>query len=492
MTTPKLNVASKFTAFTKGQAYVVGITSKGDKPALANSPVDLTSIQNLDLAALGVSSKAESTMRVAAPNGAVFLLIGFGSSTPSRDDLRSLAGAASRELKESKEIVFGFATDDKDDVTAIFEGALLGLYQFGNYKGHNKLTVAQVGKVTAITAAKPSKAALERASVLAETIAATKDLVNAPANDIYPQSLAAAIQKAAKGNGVTVEIWDEKRLAADGFGGILAVGKGSSRPPRLVRVEYKPKNSKAHVALVGKGITFDSGGLSIKPSASMVGMKYDMTGAATVAQTVLAIAKLQLPVRVTAWMCIAENLVSGTSTRPSDIIKIRNGKTVEVINTDAEGRVVLADGLSIASETKPDLIVDVATLTGAASVALGNRHTGLMGNSDVAIERVQKAAKEAGELVWHMPLPSYLMSELKSDFADIANAKFGANGGMLLGGLFLNEFIGKKAKSDEPIDWAHLDIAPTGNNSGSAYGYTSKGATGVMIRTLVALAESYC
>jgi leucyl aminopeptidase len=222
----------------------------------------------------------------------------------------------------------------------------------------------------------------------------------------------------------------------------------------------------------------------------MVGMKYDMTGAATVGQAALVIARLGLPVRVTAWMCIAENLVSGTSTRPSDVIKIRNGKTVEVINTDAEGRLVLADGLSIASESKPDLIVDVATLTGAASVALGNRYTGLMGHGK-GVETLKAAAETAGELVWHMPLPSDLRVSLKSEIADIANAKFGANGGMLLGGLFLQEFIGKKAKGDEQIDWAHLDIAPTANNDLTPWGYTGKGATGVMLRTLVALAESY-
>jgi leucyl aminopeptidase len=303
---------------------------------------------------------------------------------------------------------------------------------------------------------KPTAAALERIELIVAGVAATQDLVNAPANDIYPQSLAAAMQKAARGTGATVEIWDEKRLATDGFGGILGVGKGSSRPPRLVRIEYKPKNAKAHLAFVGKGITFDSGGLSIKPAASMVGMKYDMTGAATVGQAALVIARLGLPVRVTAWLCIAENLVSGTSTRPSDVLKIRNGKTVEVINTDAEGRLVLAYGLSIASEGKPDLIVDVATLTGAASIALGNRYTGLMGHG-IGVPTLQAAASAAGELVWHMPLPADLRVSLKSEIADIANAKFGANGGMLLGGIFLQEFVGKKAKGDEQIEHENDD-----------------------------------
>lgn len=490
MTTPKMNVSPKFSSFANATAYVVGVVAKADKPVLDTSTVDLSPIAQLDLAALGVKASAESTHRVAAPNGAIYLLVGMGTSAQATDSLRALAGSAARALSDAKEIVFGFETSDKSQVEAILEGALLGRYQFGTYRGLNKLPKNQNAKLTVISAHKPTPAALNRLAVVTEAVSATQDLVNAPANDIYPQSLAAAIQKAAKGTGATVEIWDEKRLAADGFGGILGVGKGSSRPPRLVRIEYKPKNAKGHIAFVGKGITFDSGGLSIKPAASMVGMKYDMTGAATVGQAALAIARLGLPVRVTSWMCIAENLVSGTSTRPSDVIKIRNGKTVEVINTDAEGRLVLADGLSIASEGKPDLIVDVATLTGAASVALGNRYTGLMGHG-AGVEKLKAAAEAAGELVWHMPLPSDLRVALNSDIADIANAKFGANGGMLLGGLFLQEFVGKKAKGDEPIDWAHLDIAPSANNDLAPWGFTGKGATGVMLRTLVALAESF-
>ncbi len=490
MTSPKLNIVSKFSSFTKGAAYVVGVTTKGDKPVLADSPIELSGIAQLDLASLGVKSAAEFTARVSAPNGAIYLLVGLGNKPLSAVTLRALGGVAARSLADVKEIVFGLPTEDKTQTEALLEGALLGRYQFGAYRGLNKLSVNQNAKLTVVSAFKPTTAALARIEIIAASVFATQDLVNTPANDIYPQSLASAIQKAAKGAGVTVEIWDEKRLAADGFGGILGVGQGSSRPPRLVRVEYKPKNSKAHIALVGKGITFDTGGLSIKPAASMVGMKYDMTGAATVGQAVIAIAKLQLPVRVTAWMCIAENMVSGTSTRPTDVIKIRNGKTVEVVNTDAEGRLVLADGLSIASESKPDLIVDVATLTGAASIALGNRYTGLMGHG-TGVEKLQAAAESAGELVWHMPLPSDLRVSLNSDIADIANAKFGANGGMLLGGLFLQEFIGKKAKGDELIDWAHLDIAPSANNDLAPWGYTGKGATGVMLRTLVALAESY-
>jgi leucyl aminopeptidase len=490
MTTPKLTVVQKCPAFAKGTAFVVGVTTKSSKLVLASSLVETSAIEQLDLAALGAKASAESSIRVPGPNGSIYLLVGLGSAT-GPDALRNIAGASARVLSDVKDIVYGLPANDKDEVEAVFEGALLARYEFSQYKAHSKGAGNQTQKITVVASHKPSPAALGRIDILVSAVAATKDLVNTPARDIYPQSLAAAIQKAAKGTGATVEIWDEKRLATERCGGILAVGQGSSRPPRLVRVEYKPRNAKAHIAFVGKGITFDSGGLSIKPAASMVGMKYDMTGAATVGQAVLAIAQLKLPVRVTAYMCVAENLVSATSTRPSDVITIRNGKTVEVINTDAEGRLVLADGLSLASETHPDLIVDVATLTGAASIALGNRLTGLMGNGD-AIERVKTAATTVGESVWHMPLPADLRPSLNSEIADIANAKFGANGGMLLGGLFLQEFVGKKAKKDEPIEWAHLDIAPSANNGDAPYGFTGKGATGVMLRTLVALAESYC
>lgn len=489
MTTPKMTVVSKYTSFLKGAAYVIGVTKKSGKLTLAQSPVDTAALEMLDLAALGVSAAFESTVRLPAPNGAIFLLVGIGEKALMAQNYRELGGAVAQASFDVKEVVFALPTFSKSDVEALFEGAALSHYSFDSYLESSKAKKFQTTTWQVISEHKPSAAALNRVRVLADAVNATRNLVNTPANDIYPQSLAAAVQKAARGTGVTVEIWDEKRLAADGFGGILAVGKGSARPPRLVRVDYKPKGAKAHLALVGKGITFDTGGLSLKPAASMVGMKYDMTGAATVAHAVLAIAELGLPIRATAWMCIAENMVSGTSTRPTDVIKIRNGKTVEVVNTDAEGRLVLADGLSAASETAPTMIVDVATLTGAASVALGDRHTGLMG-TDGAVSAVQSAADVTGELFWHMPLPDYLMTSLKSDIADIANAKFGGSGGMLLGGLFLKEFIGTTGKNGDLIPWAHLDIAPTANNGGAAYGHMPKGATGVALRTLVALAES--
>jgi leucyl aminopeptidase len=325
---------------------------------------------------------------------------------------------------------------------------------------------------------------LKQIEAVTEAVNQTKDLVNLPPNEIYPASFVKQVTAAIKNLPVKVTVWDETALTKDGFGGILAVGMGSSRPPRLVKIVYQPKGAKKHLALVGKGITFDTGGLSLKPAESMVGMKYDMTGAATCFQSGLAIAKLGLPIKVTGWLCLAENMPSGNAQRPDDVIRIRNGKTVEVLNTDAEGRLVLADGLSAASEEKPDLIVDVATLTGAATVALGNRYAGLMGESS-AVSNLEAAAKIAGELLWPMPLPEELRTILNSDVADIANVKIGNRaGGMLVGGQFLREFVPLE------IPWAHLDIAGPAANGGSAYGYTPKGATGTMVRTLVMAAKS--
>jgi leucyl aminopeptidase len=255
-------------------------------------------------------------------------------------------------------------------------------------------------------------------------------------------------------------------------------------------MEYRPKVAKKHLALVGKGITFDTGGLSLKPAASMLGMNFDMTGAASVAAATIAIAKLQLPIKVTTWLCIAENMPSGTAQRPNDVIKARNGMTIEVLNTDAEGRLVLADGLSLATEAKPDFIIDIATLTGAVEIALGKRYAGLMGDQE-AVDAVKAAAEASGELVWQLPLDKSLRSLLDSDIADIANVKMGNTaGGTIIGGLFLQEFIGNRAKGEtDKIKWAHLDIAATAHNAGSAYGVIPKGATGSHVRTLVALAK---
>lgn len=488
MTNIKLSVSSKIPAFKSGQALVLGVTSNSKGLALLPGKFDASSLNGLDLAALGVSSKIESLTRIPGPDGLILALLGTGVDELDEDSLRELGAAAARKLAGFKEIIFDLPNDDARDAVSILEGALLGSYSYKSVfdEGSKK---SKLSSIVAISDHVVNRAQIERSRVLANAVERVRDLVNTPPNLLYPQSFAAIASEEAKDFDVTLTVLDEKALKAGKFGGILAVGQGSSRGPRLVKIEYSPKKAIKHLALVGKGITFDTGGISIKPAASMVGMKYDMTGAATVYQAILAIAALKMPVKVTSFLCLAENMPSGTAIRPNDVIKIRNGKTVEVLNTDAEGRLVLADGLSAASELEPDLIVDVATLTGAARVALGDRYSALMGTSD-AVSTLEAAAFDSGELVWHMPLPVELLARLETDVADIANAKIGSTaGGMLLAGVFLKEFVGTGKAGAKPQAWAHLDIAGTANNEAAAYGYTPKGATGVMLRTLVSVAE---
>ncbi|MEN9956519.1 MAG: hypothetical protein RIR46_127 [Actinomycetota bacterium] len=486
MTNIKLSVSSKIPASKAGTVFVLGLTGQKEKLSLLPHKVNTTALEGLDLSALGATSKLESLVRVPGENGAVFALIGVGQEELDEDSLRELGAAAVRKLDGFKEIVFDLPTSDARDAVCTLEGALLGGYKYVSKPstGKSKLT-----SIVVVSDQKVSKDAIVRSQILATSVDRVRDLVNTPPNMLYPQSFAAIVSEEAKNFDVSVTVLDEKALKAGKYGGILAVGQGSSRPPRLVKIEYSPKKAKQHLALVGKGITFDTGGISIKPAASMVGMKYDMTGAATVYQAILAIAALKLPVKVTSYLCLAENMPSGTATRPNDVIQIRNGKTVEVLNTDAEGRLVLADGLSAASELNPDLIVDVATLTGAARVALGDRYSALMGTAD-AVSAVEAAAFDSGELVWHMPLPAEMRARLDTDVADIANAKIGSTaGGMLLAGVFLREFVGSGKAGAQTQAWAHLDIAGTANNDSAAYGYTPKGATGVAVRTLVSVAE---
>jgi leucyl aminopeptidase len=282
-----------------------------------------------------------------------------------------------------------------------------------------------------------------------------------------------------------VEVLDEKELEEAGYGGIVAVGQGSIRPPRLVRLAYGHPEAAKTIALVGKGITFDSGGLSLKPSAAMDWMKADMGGAASIFGALLAIARLGLKVNVIGYLCLAENMPSGSAQRPSDVFTSFSGKTVEVLDTDAEGRLVLIDGIARAGQDNPDLIVDVATLTGAQIVALGWRTAGVMANDDDLRAEIVEIAGEQGEAVWAMPLPDELRKGLDSPVADIANLHPERFGGMLTAGIFLREFV------PDGVRWAHIDMAGPAFNKGEAHGYTPKGGTGAITRTLVGLAERY-
>ena len=484
MTKLKITLTQTSPATSRLTATVIGVQSSAKDLKLSKSNLDSKLTAAINLESLGVSSEVGSIKKLSGPSSSVIAVVGLGI-TLEIDSIRQAMGAAARELGNFEHVVIDIPLTTKEQVLAAIEGFQLGNYEYLTYKP--KATKKVLSKLTLLTSLKPSASELAQLEVVAAAVHRTRDMVNAPANDLYPEVMVAAAKKLVKGLPVKIKVWEEKDLLADGLGGIHAVGKGSNRPPRLVKLEYKPTGAKTSIALVGKGITFDTGGLSLKPAESMVGMKYDMTGAASCLQALIAIAELGLPIKATAWLCLAENMPSGGATRPNDVIKIRNGKTVEVLNTDAEGRLVLADGLSMASEESPDYIVDVATLTGAATVALGNRYAGLMGD-EKAIKKVQDAAATSGELVWHMPLPDELRPLLNSDVADIANVKIGNRaGGMLIAGLFLREFVGTEGKNAP--SWAHLDIAGPANNDGAAYGHTPKGATGVTVRTLVQLAR---
>ncbi len=441
---------------------------------------------------LGITGAVDEVRRLPAAGklaARTVVLTGVGpldEVVPDAETLRRAAGAALRELTGAPSVAVALPAEDAEQVAAVAEGALLGAYAYTRYRSGEDAP-APAAEITVLTPRARDKSAtkaLARAEVLAAAVHGVRDLVNAAPNDLYPAAFADAAKAAVKdtgAKGVKVTVLDEKALAAGGYGGILGVGQGSARPPRLVKVSYSPSRPAAKVALVGKGITFDSGGISIKPAAGMDAMKSDMAGAAAVLHTVLAAARLELPVAVTGWLCLAENMPSGTAQRPSDVLTIRGGKTVEVLNTDAEGRLVMADGLVAAVEEKPDVVLDIATLTGAQLVALGPRVSAVMGDDSTRTEVVD-AAGAAGEAFWPMPLPADLRAGLKSKVADIANIgdRFG---GMLTAGLFLQEFVGS-------TPWAHLDIAGPAFNEKAPFGYTPAGGTGVGVRTLLALIEA--
>ncbi|POH61629.1 leucyl aminopeptidase [Cryobacterium zongtaii] len=492
MTVSRVSVSAQPSIESTADVIVIGAVQGKDGPTLFADPgFEEIAAQ---FAAVAVSGTKDQLVRLAPVVGAAktIAVIGLGSVvTP--ESLRYAAGSAVRQLTGVDTVAFALPLADADQAAAVLEGAALGGYSFTTYRKASLAATKLPATDITVHTDEADEDASDRAGIVADAVSLVKDLVNMPPLDLYPESLADLAASAAEGLPVTLTVWDEDQLVADGFGGIAGVGQGSTRPPRLVKVSYDPIEATQHLALVGKGITFDTGGLSLKPPASMVGMKYDMTGAATVLAVTLAAARLRLPVRLTAWLCIAENMPSGSAIRPNDVLTMRGGRTVEVLNTDAEGRLVLADGLVAAGEENPDAIIDVATLTGAAIVALGTRYSAVLGN-DGLVAQVLAASKAEGELAWPMPMPEELRALLNSDVADIANAKIGnTGGGMLLAAVFLNEFIGSTGEGAEAttIPWAHLDIAGSAQLVGGGLGFTAPGPTGVTVRTLLRLAEEF-
>ncbi|WP_399884174.1 leucyl aminopeptidase [Streptomyces sp. BBFR51] len=453
------------------------------------------------LETLGASGAEGEVTKLPAPSGfkaPVVVAVGLGAE-PEKDAgfdaevLRRAAGVAARALAGAKKAAFALPLTEAADAGVVGEGVLLGAYSFDAYKEAGQAqgsAKAKNGKAPLAEAAllggkprdKAYKAAIERAAAVSEELNRARDLVNTPPNDLNPEAFAAVAQAAAKEHGIKVQVLDEKALTKGGYGGILGVGAGSAAGPRLVKLSYTSSKATKSLAFVGKGITYDSGGISLKPAGHNETMKCDMAGAAAVFAAVVSAARLGLEVNVTGWLALAENMPSGSATRPGDVLRMYSGKTVEVLNTDAEGRLVLADALWAASQEKPDAIIDVATLTGAMMLALGSRTYGIMANDDAFRSAVHEAAEEAGEPAWPMPLPEHLRKGMDSATADIANMGERMGGG-LVAGLFLREFVG------EDIAWAHLDIAGPAFNESAPFGYTPKGGTGTAVRTLVRVAE---
>ena len=496
MALPALALSTTDPLATTAEVLVLGVRKTPDGPELAVDG-DAYALVAAALRGIAATGGADELRRLPALDGstASLALIGLGAGDPTPESLRYAAGSAARQLTGIERLAYALPVADAADALAVLEGAGIGAYAYTGYRvatiGTTKTPADDI--VVHVPEGLDLDGVAERAVTVAGAVHTVRDLVNTPPSDLYPESLAAAAVDAARDLPVDVEVLDESELESGGFGGILAVGRGSVRPPRLVKLSYSPDGATRHLALVGKGITFDSGGLSLKPPTGMVGMKYDMTGAVSVLAVTVAAARLKLPVRITGWMCVAENMPSGSAMRPNDVLRMRGGTTVEVLNTDAEGRLVLADGIAAASEDEPDAIVDVATLTGAARVAMGERYIPIMGDDDL-VKQVVEAGAAVGETYWPMPMPPELRAAIDSDVADIANARMGSTaGGMLIAAHFLKTFVGSTGEGDatRQIPWAHLDIAGVANNNGSPYGGNGKGSTGATVRTLLRLAEVF-
>ena len=482
-------------AKTRADAVVVGAWKTARGVTLADGAEDVgtafgRSLRPL-LSTLGFTGKAGEITRV--PTGGtlsspLLVLVGMGEKPADRAAevlaVRRGAGVAARSTANAASVALALPAGDAGLVRNVLEGYLLGGYVFARYQ--SKTPDKRAGTVTVLSPVarrQEATGAFAEAQVVADAVRAVRDWVNTPAGDLRPPTFADEITKAAKGTKVEVTVLDDAALAGLGCGGLLGVGGGSSASPRLVELRYSPAQPVAHLALVGKGITFDSGGLSIKTAAGMETMKCDMAGAATIAQATFAIARLGLAVQVTAYACLAENMVSGSSMRPGDVLTMYGGKTVEVLNTDAEGRLVLADGLVRAVEQEPDVIVDVATLTGHMVQALGNRVGAVFGDEDV-VGSLVAAGRESGEKYWPMPMPQDVVDRVRgSKLADLAQHDWTRWGGGLFAAAFLREFTAERP-------WAHLDIAGPGFNNGAALGHWTPGGTGFALTTLVDYARA--
>lgn len=455
------------------EAEVLGVPvfADGSLPDGAGASLDQAFLTHC-----GFEGQPGQTQAVPADDGTVVVALGVGTRSGVDADVLRRAGAALachlRGVKAAA-TTLARAGEGAELTAAAVEGIALGGY---HYAGAPRATATGPQRVVIVGG---DADALRFGAASALATVRSRDWVNEPAATLTPSALATIAVELGRRYGFAVDVWDEDRIAAEHLGGLGGVSQGADEPARLLRLFYEPAGAERSLALVGKGITFDSGGLSIKSAASMMTMKSDMGGAAAVIAAVAAAAELGLAVRVTGWVASTENMPSGHAIRPGDILTIRNGTTIEVLNTDAEGRLVLADALALAAEESPDAIVDIATLTGAQRVALGPDVAAVLVNDDDLVASVIRASERAGEPAWRLPLVSAYRSKLDSDVADLKNVASNSAAGAIMAALVLAEFVG-----DRP--WAHLDIAAP-SWSESEEGWLTRGATGWGARTLLQL-----
>lgn len=417
------------------------------------------------------------------------LLVGLGKNIDDHEVWRQAGAAAYKALASQK---VRKATLDFDNVKglapqsiqATLEGFHLASYKFEELK--SKKSEGPVIHLQVYSKAyKGLNQSVMQAQTLSDSVHIARRLGDLPGNHLTPSQLAEEVTKMFKGTAAKVTIWNKRQIEKEKLGGLLAVARGSAEEPRFIKIEYKGgKATDKPVVFVGKGLTFDTGGISIKPSAAMEEMKFDMCGAAAVIGAMYAVVKSKLSVNVTVLVSASENMPSGSAIKPGDVYTARNGKTVEVNNTDAEGRLILGEALVVASELKPKWIADAATLTGAMVVALGNLHTGYFTRSQDFKKQIEKASELSGEWIWHMPLCDQHVEDMKGTYADLNNISSGKGAGSATAAAFLEQFVG------EGIKWAHFDIAGTAWSVGNRLNYcTAKGASGVMVRTFFELVK---
>jgi leucyl aminopeptidase len=473
----------------------VSLTRQAPEGAVEVSAVSTDGLEDhplrAELVAVEFEADLGSVCRLPGRVGPATVVVGLGpDSDRTVDSFRTLGGAIARACAKDREVAVGpsvmSAAGDPLPAAvarALAEGLLLGNYRYTDQKSEPERPRLSVVHVVA-KGGKRIQAALDVGRSVAQAVCVARDLVNEPGGSLTPPAYADRTRALGETYGFEVDVLDEEAIAAAGMGGLRGVNRGSEIPARFVEMVWRPEGrSRGRVALVGKGITFDSGGLSLKPTEGMLAMKGDMAGSAAVVGAFCALGSVTPGVEVRGYLPLTDNMTGGDATRLGDVLRISNGKTVEVHNTDAEGRLVLADALSRASAAAPDAVVDLATLTGACMVALGQTHAGVMGNDQGWIDQVLAAGETSGERSWPLPMPDDWRKSLDSDVADMKNVG-GRFGGASLAALFLREFVG------EGIPWAHLDIAGPAFVDAETSTET-KGGTGYGVRTLLSLLKNY-